>query len=148
MSAASNHKIYFLLQRVSHRLRKKADQIALEAGGLTAAQAAVLSIIIKQGSSSQAHIAKTLSQRESAITTMAARLVAAGYITKAKSDADRRSMELRSTKKGRQALAEMAQSLAQVNAIIESNVSQERLNEFASCLIDILGELDVDGEPD
>lgn len=142
MSAAAKHKIYFLLQRVSHGLKKQADQIALNAGGLTAAQAGVLSIIIKQGTTNQAHIARTLSQRESATMTMATRLEAAGYISKKRSRTDRRAFELSATEKGEAAFAEMSQSLQQMNKILEASVSQEGLEQLAGCLTSILAKLE------
>lgn len=143
VSAAAKHKVYFLLQRVSHGLRKRADQIAQEAGGLTAAQAAVLSIIIKRGSTSQADIARTLSQRESATMTMATRLEASGYIVKKRSKTDQRAFELSATPKGKKAFEEMAESLSRVNEIFDDAVSQESLEQFASCLNAILQKLDA-----
>jgi len=142
MSAAHKHRVYFLLQSVAHRLKKKADQLALESGGMTTAQAAVLSIIIHEGSASQALIAKKLSQRESAITTMSARLESAEYITKQRSETDRRTWVLKPTSKGRKAFTKMQKALGEANDILDSAISQKRMDELAKTLKDILADLD------
>lgn len=142
MSAAHKHRVYFLLQSVAHRLKKKADQLALESGGMTTAQAAVLMIIINEGSASQAFIAKRLSQRESAITTMSARLESAEYITKQRSETDRRTWVLQPTTKGRKAYSTMQKALGEANNILDSAITQKRMDELAKTLKDILADLD------
>ncbi|MEP3889450.1 MAG: MarR family transcriptional regulator [Hellea sp.] len=142
MSAASKHRVYFLLQSVSHRLKKKADKLAFQSGGMTTAQAAVLNIIIQEGSASQARIAKRLSQRESAITTMSARLENAKYITKRRSKDDRRTWVLEPTSKGLTAYKSMKTALGEVNDLLDNSISQKRLDELASCLKDILAALE------
>lgn len=142
MSAASQHRIYFLLQSVSHRLKKQADQLAMESGGMTTAQAAVLNIIIRDGSTSQAQVAKVLSQRESAITTMATRLLSAQYITRERSVEDRRTWVLKPTRKGRSALKKMMASLGQANDLLDEALSKKRMDSLAGCLADILAEFD------
>lgn len=143
MSAASKHRIYFLLQNVSHRLKKRADQLAMESGGMTTAQAAVLNIIIRDGSASQAQVAKVLSQRESAITTMAARLLSAEYITRERSAEDRRTWVLKPTRKGRAALKAMMASLAEANALLDAAVPKPQMDALAVALQDILKALDA-----
>lgn len=145
MSASSKHRIYFQLQEVSHRLKKRADQLAMESGGVTTAQAAVLNIIIQEGSASQATVAKRLSQRESAITTMAARLESAGYITKQKSEVDRRNWVLKATRKGHAAMKKMTASLSEVNALLDGAVSQKRIDEMAKSLHAISKALEEEG---
>lgn len=145
MSAASEHRVYFLLQNVSHRLKKKADQLALDSGGMTTAQAGVLNIIIQHGSVSQAQIAKTLSQRESATATMAARLESAGYIKKERSQEDRRAWVLTPTRRGRNAQAKMRASLGEVNDLLNKTLSKPKMDEFADSLKKILAALDSPG---
>jgi len=142
MSASSEHRIYFLLQNVSHRLKKKADQLALDSGGMTTAQAGVLNIIIQQGSASQAQIAKILSQRESATATMAARLQSAGYINKERSEQDRRAWVLTPTRKGRAAQAKMRASLAKVNELLDNTLPKSKIDALAESLQELIAALD------
>ena len=47
--SASKNRIYFLLQRAAHRLKTEADAALSESGGLTTAQAAVMSIVAQDG---------------------------------------------------------------------------------------------------
>lgn len=145
MSGASKHRLYFLLQSVSHRLKKRTDQLAMESGGMTTAQAAVLNIIIRDGSTSQAQVAKVLSQRESAITTMATRLLRADYITRERSEEDRRTWVLKPTRQGRAALKAMMGSLAEANALLDEAVSAKQMDALAGSLKDILAALDKPG---
>lgn len=142
MSAAHKHRVYFLLQSVSHRLKKKADKLAFESGGMTTAQAAVLNIIILEGRASQALIAKRLSQRESAITTMSTRLESANYITKQRSEEDRRTWVLKPTATGRAAFKRMKAALGEANELLDNTINQKRMDEFALTLKEILAALE------
>ncbi len=139
--SASDHRLYFLIQLVAHRLKKKADKALMEAGGLTTAQAAALSIIAKEGSVSQRELADQLSQRESAITTMAARLQNAGYITKQRSKTDSRIWQLKPTKTGLTALRKMKKPFNLINQVLDENLDAAETKRIANDLKKILGAL-------
>lgn len=62
--AASDQKLYFLLQVTANRLKKRADSALNEAAGLSTAQAAALSIVSAKGPVSQRYVADQLSQRK------------------------------------------------------------------------------------
>ena len=98
--SASDERLYFLLQTAAHLIKKRVDSDLVKSAGLTTAQAGVLTIIIDQEGTNHTYLARTLRQQKSAITTMAERLEKAGYITKKKSDSDKRSWELKVTKSG------------------------------------------------
>lgn len=136
--SASENRIYFLLQRAAHRLKTEADAALKEEGGLTTAQAAVMAIIAQDGPVTQKHIAETLLQRESAITAMAARLLKAGYITKARSETDSRAWELRVTEAGEQAMAAMRVSFGRINGKLDGCISPGEMNALARHLERIL----------
>lgn len=136
--SASEARIYFLLQRAAHRLKTEADRALTEEGGLTTAQAAVMSIIAQDGPVTQKHIAETLLQRESAITAMAARLVRAGYITKARSEADSRAWELRVTDAGEHAMAAMRVSFGRINDKLDACIKPGEMETLAESLASIL----------
>lgn len=141
--SASDHRLYFLLQLVAHQLKKRADKALMEAGGLTTAQAAALSIIAREGSMSQREVADQLSQQESAITTMAARLQNAGYITKQRSESDGRTWLLKPTETGLLALREMKKPFSQINRLLDETLSTAETNHLANDLKKILKALDA-----
>ncbi|GJL94018.1 MAG: hypothetical protein DHS20C05_04230 [Hyphococcus sp.] len=115
----------------------------MEAGGLTTAQAAALSIIAREGSMSQREVADQLSQQESAITTMAARLQNAGYITKQRSESDGRTWLLKPTETGLLALREMKKPFSQINRLLDETLSTAETNHLANDLKKILKALDA-----
>ncbi len=147
---ASKHKMYFLLQRVAHGLKKKADTELMDAGGMSTAQAAVMSIIAGAEGVSQRYLADKLMQRESAITTMANRLLKAGYITRTRSDTDGRAWVLKSTKEGLAALDAVSEPFASINAILDDAFPPEDVERVADGLIDIIRHLEAldDAEAD
>ena len=136
--SASKHRIYFLLQRAAHRLKTEADSALTEAGGLTTAQAAVMSIIATEGPVSQKHIADTLAQRESAITAMASRLLRSGYITKERSPKDARAWELQATEIGQLAMAKMHMPFNEINAKLDAAIDAAEMDKFAENLATVI----------
>lgn len=140
--SASKHRIYFLLQRVAHRLKTEADAALAEACGLTTAQVAALSIIATEGPVTQRQVARSLSQRESAITTMATRLQKAGYVTRRRSSTDARAWELRATDSGRRALAKVRRPFGRINAVLDACFGPEEIEELAGRLEDVLAGLE------
>ena len=142
---ASKYRIYFLLQRVSHGLKKKADTALLEADGMSTAQAAVMSLIAGEDGVSQSYLASRLKRRESAIATMANRLLKAGYITRMRSDSDGRAWVLKPTDKGLSALDAMSSSFAAINGILDEAFELDDLKSLARGLHAVLDKLE---EPD
>ncbi|MFK8050405.1 MAG: MarR family winged helix-turn-helix transcriptional regulator [Halioglobus sp.] len=138
---ASEKRIYFLLQRAAHELKINADASLRTAGGMTTAQAAVMSIVVSRGLVTQRELADTLSQRESAITAMAARLLKAGYIEKRRSSADARAWELSATDAGIQALSESSKAFDKLNAILDRSLGVEAIDSLADILATIIDEL-------
>lgn len=141
--SASKNRIYFLLQRAAHRLKTEADAALGEVGGLTTAQAAVMSIITNDGPVTQKHIATTLSQRESAVTAMASRLLKAGYIIRSRSSSDARAWELKATAAGRQAMGQMQKPFDQINARLDECIPDKDIDKLAENLIKIIEEFDT-----
>ena len=138
---ASEKRIYFMLQRAAHQLKINADASLSTAGGMTTAQAAVMSIVVSRGLVTQRELADTLSQRESAITAMAARLLKAGYIEKRRSSADARAWELSATDVGIQALSESSKAFDKINAILDRSLGVEGIDNLADILATIIDEL-------
>lgn len=145
---ASKHKMYFLLQRVAHGLKKKADPAMMEAGGMSTAQAAVMALIASEDGVSQRYLADRLMRRESAIATMANRLLKAGYITRTRSDLDRRAWVLKATPKGLAALDAVGSPFSAINAILDKAFQPQDFERFAGSLQAILRELETPANED
>lgn len=140
--SASEHRLYFLLQLVAHRLKKRADVALKQSAGLTTAQAAALSIIAKDGPVTQRFVADKLSQRESAVMTMTNRLLAADYISRKRSASDGRAWELAVTPKGLGALGEIKGPFGEINALLDRNLDADEVAQLATNLKKILAALD------
>ncbi|MEM8918151.1 MAG: MarR family transcriptional regulator [Pseudomonadota bacterium] len=139
--SAKDHKLYFLLQRVSHRLKKEADAALLESGGMSTAQAAVMTIIAEEDGVSQKYLAERLMQRESAITTMANRLLKAGYITRTRSDTDARAWVLKPAPAGMAALRSIRSPFGEINAVLDEAFEDADLDQLARGLQRVLDQL-------
>lgn len=136
--SATKTRIYFLLQRAAHRLKTEADAALMRDCGLTTAQSAVLTIIAEHGPVTQKYVAETLSQRESAITAMAGRLVNSGLITKSRSKTDSRAFELRVTEAGADALQITRTTFGAINAALDDKITGPDMAAFASNLETVL----------
>lgn len=139
--SAKDHKLYFLLQRVAHSLKKEADAALLESGGMSTAQAAVMTIIAEHDGVSQKYLAERLMQRESAITTMANRLLKAGYITRTRSDTDARAWVLKSAPAGMAALRAIRSPFGKINAVLDEAFEDADLDQLARSLERVLDKL-------
>ena len=118
MSAASDHRVFHLLQLAAHRVKTHADRRSLALTGVTAAQAAVMHVISRAPDATQKAVADQLKQKESAITAMVARLMEGGFVHRAPSPTDRRAWALNLTPKGQSALSEFRAPLSELNATL------------------------------
>ncbi|WOR15091.1 MarR family transcriptional regulator [Hyphomonas sp. FCG-A18] len=139
--SASKHRLYFLLQRAAHVLKKEADAALSEAGGMTTSQAAVLAILRSEGPSTQRFLADKLQQRESAITTMADRLLKAGYVTRARSPTDGRAWLLAMTETGHDALEAIREPFQAINAELDQAFPNKDMDTLARGLTQIIDQL-------
>ncbi len=140
--SAAEHRLYFLLQLVAHRLKKRADATLKQSADLTTAQAAALSIIAKDGPVTQRFVADKLSQRESAVMTMVTRLLVADYISRERSVSDRRAWELSITAKGSDALTLIKGPFDEINDLLDKNFDADDTGQLAASLKKILAALD------
>jgi DNA-binding MarR family transcriptional regulator len=144
--SAKDQRLFFRIQTAAHRLKMAADAAMLEASGLTTAQAAVMAIICGEEQVSQRRIASRLKQRESAVGAMAERLIKAGYITRTRSETDRRAWILEPTGAGRQALAAMGAAFAPVNAVLDKVFPGKEAQRMGESLHRLIGLLEKAGE--
>ena len=140
--SASKHKIYYLLQRTAHLLKKKADAKLINVGSITTAQAAALMIIRENAPVKQNFIARRLGQTESAINAMVSRLLIDDYITKTRSQSDSRAWDLTPTSKGLAALVNLKTAFEEINQAIDNTLYEYQIEELATMLEALLDTLD------
>jgi MarR family transcriptional regulator, organic hydroperoxide resistance regulator len=128
----------FLLQRAAHQLKTQADASLGAACGLTTSQAAALTVIAQRGTTNQKEVVHALAQRESAITTMAQRLLDAGFISREPSANDARAWQLDVTDVGRDALERVRSAFAPVNAVLDACFTSDHLATLANGLTKVL----------
>jgi DNA-binding MarR family transcriptional regulator len=109
-------RVYLLLQQAAHRLRLWADRRCLDAAGITTAQAGALFVLLDRPGCTQRELAAALGQRESGITAMVRRLLAAGLVDRRASASDHRAQALTLTPHGERALDAVRPVLAEFNA--------------------------------
>ena len=136
---ARQHRIYFLLQVAAHRLRTDADSALIEAAGVTAAQAAVLSLVAGADNPTQRGIAAALGQNESAMTATVARLEKAGLLKRTRSTQDRRTWMLALTATGRRALDKVTEPFERINARLDDAIAEIGAGRLADALQAIAG---------
>ncbi|GAB11283.1 putative MarR family transcriptional regulator [Gordonia araii NBRC 100433] len=108
-------KVYFLLQRAAHRLKRAADRTSAAAAGVTTAQLAVLMVIDQEPGCTQRRVASVLAQTESATMTMLARLQSAGLVTRTPNPSEHRAMSLALTPAGSSALSSGGEEMKRFN---------------------------------
>ncbi|MES2895979.1 MAG: MarR family winged helix-turn-helix transcriptional regulator [Pseudomonadota bacterium] len=139
MTAASDHRVFHLLQLAAHRVKTHADRNSLAKAGVTAAQAAVLHVLSRTPGATQKVVADQLKQQESAITAMAARLAEAGLLVRTPSAVDRRAWALNLTPAGEAALSGFRAPLDELNATLTEVLGGEaQVEAFAVSLKAIL----------
>lgn len=140
------HRLYFLLVQVADRLKKTADRHLLAHAKLSTSQAAALRIVVEAGGTTQRHVARTLRQQESAVATMAKRLEAAGFISRTRSDTDRRAWRLEPTREGRAALSKLLAAFVPIDARAKTVLSKADIETLADRMTALLAALDAPDE--
>ena len=149
MDPAGRERLYHLLQTAAHRLKTRADRDSQKAGGVTAAQAAVMLVIAREGGPTQRRVAEQLRLNESAVTGMVGRLIEAGYVTRSPNPVDQRAWILALTGKGQEALEGFRNQLEKLNSEISAALGGEaavvRFAQALRALRDLPAEPDDEG---
>jgi len=139
MSAARDHRVFHMLQLAAHKLKTRADRVALAETGVTAAQAAVMHVIASAPGTTQRQVADQLQQKEPAVAGMVARLLESGFLSRTPSLTDGRAWALSLTPSGEAAIAGFRKPLDQINAqLTEALGGEEEVERFALMLKAIL----------
>lgn len=135
MDPAGRERLYHLLQTAAHRLKTRADRDSQGVAGISAAQAAVMFVIQREGGATQRRVAEQLKLNESAVTAMVGRLMEAGLVDRAPSATDGRAWTVSLTETGAAALEVFRVSLDAMNAEITAALGgEEAVVRFAEGL--------------
>lgn len=124
-------RLYHVLQLAARRLHTVADRRGLEVARITAAQAGALFVIADSPGTTQRAIAAALGQKESAITAMVSRLLAAGFVAREPSLDDGRAWSLFLTPSGEKALTSIRRELDHLNDTLLTLLGRARLDALA-----------------
>ena len=144
--SASEARLYFHLQRAAHALKKEADARLKRVAGISTAQAAVIAILLSEGPCTQREIASRLKQRESAVTTMAERLIKAGYVVRRRCENDRRAWRLKATREGRNAHAAIRAPFEAINALLDETFPGDNAEQVAKGLTHLIERLNEEDD--
>lgn len=143
MDPSGRERLYHLLQTAAHRLKVLADRDSQAAAGVTAAQAAVMFVIAREGATTQRQVAAQLKLNESAVTGMVGRLMEAGYVRRSPSPTDGRAWQVSLAPAGETALEQFRVNLDALNRRITAALGGEaEVVRFAEGLRAIL-EMDA-----
>jgi len=139
MDPAGRERLYHLLQTAAHRLKTRADRDSQGSAGITAAQAAVMFVIAREGGTTQRRVAGQLKLNESAVTGMVGRLMEAGFVSRAPSPTDGRAWTVGLTPSGEVALERFRGNLEILNAELTAALGGEaEVARFAAGLRAVL----------
>jgi DNA-binding MarR family transcriptional regulator len=137
---AVDRRLYLLLEITARRLHRQADARLRAEAGVTAAQSAVLFLLMRRGERRMGAISETLALGAPAVTGLVARMEAAGLVSRNQDAADKRGAIVTLTEAGRELAIKADQALREINAELA-----ERLGEDdADRLHDLLGRLYTD----
>ncbi len=136
--SAHRHRLIYLLHRTAHRLKTETDAAFMEAAHITTAQATAMEVIIQAGALSQRALAEALAQRESATTAMVERLLKAGYVTRRRDEADRRTWLLEATAAGKAARDRLKAPLRKINAELDAAFEDVDMEAMAAGLKQVI----------
>ncbi|WP_019546497.1 MarR family winged helix-turn-helix transcriptional regulator [Streptomyces sulphureus] len=134
MPDTPDRRLYFLLQRAAHRLRVDADRRCLAAADITTAQLGALYAIRAAPGSTQQELARTLGQRESAVTALVGRLVGAGLVVRRSHPDQHRAVQLELTRDGAEAMHRVQPEVDRFNAELRRMLGEDGFDRTSEAL--------------
>jgi MarR family transcriptional regulator, organic hydroperoxide resistance regulator len=135
---ASTARVFHKLQIAAHRAQKAADRALLATAGVNTAQAAVLGVVAAEasarGSVTQRDVARQLGINDSAMTSMATRLIGMELLHRDVAPEDVRAWNLGLTSGGRAARIRATQEFKRVNQTIDAILTEAEIERLADYL--------------
>lgn len=129
-----DQRLFFLLQRAAHRLRLDADRRCLAAAGITTPQLGALFAVRDRPGVTQRQLAGVLGLRESAVTSLVARLAAAGLLTRGAHPSEHRAVVLELSDGGLAALRAAQPEIDRFNAELRAVLGDEDFTRTLAAL--------------
>jgi len=123
-----DQRLYYLINRAQHNLRKLVDRVSLERVGVSSAQVGALFLIDQRSGCSQTDIASELGLDQSAITTMLNRMEQNGLIERRRDPNDGRSRLVYLTRRGETTLRSVGGLLAHFNKQLIRGFSKDEVD--------------------
>ncbi|GGG97246.1 hypothetical protein GCM10007420_11150 [Glycocaulis albus] len=137
---AVDRRLYLLLEITARRLHRHADARLRSEAGVTAAQSAVLFLLMRRGERRMGAISETLALGAPAVSGLVARMEAIGLVTRSQDAADKRGAIVTLTEAGRELAIKADQTLREINGELAERLGEED----ADRLHDLLGRLNTD----
>ncbi|AZU03499.1 MarR family transcriptional regulator [Glycocaulis alkaliphilus] len=137
---AVDRRLYLLLEITARRLHRQADARLRGEAGVTAAQSAVLFLLMRRGERRMGAISETLALGAPAVTGLVARMEAAGLVTRSQDSSDKRGAIVTLTEAGRELAIKADQTLREINAELAERLGEEDTDR----LHDLLSRLNTD----
>ena len=144
---ANETRLYSVIIKTADRLRLEADQVLLEAANITAAQGAVMAVVVKDPNATQSDIAQALDLSEPAVTQMIGRLQRDGLIDRQRDQTDRRRWQLRLTELGQERVRQANTAFQSINAILDDVLDEAGVKSLSTQLNEVRAALKDRSEP-
>lgn len=122
---AVDRRLYLLLEITARRLHRDADARLRAEAGVTAAQSAVLFLLMRRGERRMGAISETLALGAPAVTGLVTRMDAAGLVTRHQDTQDRRGAIVSLTEAGRELALKADQVLRAINAELAERLGED-----------------------
>ncbi|WP_067822705.1 MarR family winged helix-turn-helix transcriptional regulator [Actinomadura kijaniata] len=132
--AEPDERLYFSLQRAAHRLRLAADRRCRAAAGVTTAQLGALFAVHDEPDITQQRLARILGLRESAVTALVTRLVAADLVIRRPHPREHRAVTLRLSDHGAATLRAAQPEIDRFNAELRALLGEPTFRQTATAL--------------
>ncbi|MEE2565993.1 MarR family winged helix-turn-helix transcriptional regulator [Hyphobacterium marinum] len=131
---AVDRRLFLLTEIAARRLNRAADLRLKSEAGISAAQAAVLFLLLRRGERRMGAISEVLSLNPPAVTGLVDRMVKAGLVGKKTDPGDRRGAVVALTAKGRKAGLAADTILKDMNAALEEKLGEDAADSLHDAL--------------
>lgn len=120
------HPLIHAAEMVQDRLAERLAVI-----GIKPRQARILNVLNRMGTASQAELAREFAVTRASMSTMTARLTAAGFVVLEINSAEPHRSKLRLTAKGAKLIAPINEAWREVDRLMEATIGAEQADELA-----------------
>lgn len=122
---AVDRRLYLLLEITARRLHRQADARLRAQAGVTAAQSAVLFLLMRRGERRMGAISETLALGAPAVTGLVSRMEGIGLVTRSPDSQDKRGAIVTLTEAGRELALKADQVLRDINVELVERLGEE-----------------------